>query len=127
MRIQANADTPEEALAGLRAGAAGIGLCRTEPMLLKPSRIQLMRTITTAKDEQGRQAALAALLPLHQGDLEAVFRAAGSVSLTVRLLDPPSCELVPEGYRRSVSLARIFGEHESAEVGGGPRAGTGGF
>jgi pyruvate,orthophosphate dikinase len=91
----ANADTPEQALAAIAAGATGIGLCRTEALLLAPDRLRLMRTIASAATEAERRQALDQLLPLHRSDVQSIFQIVAPRPITIRLLDPPLQDFLP--------------------------------
>ena len=94
--VRANADTPEDAERAHRFGAEGIGLCRTEHMFMAADRMPKMRAMVMAEDDAGRKAALDALLPLQQGDFESLFEAMADLPVTIRLLDPPLHEFLPD-------------------------------
>ena len=94
--IRANADSVEQALAAKLAGADGIGLCRTESMLLSPERLPLMHAILVAGTIGARQVAIDRLSSLHQQDIEALFRSNSPLPVTIRLLDPPLGWFLPE-------------------------------
>ena len=96
MRVRANADTPHDAQTAFAFGAEGIGLCRTEHMFFESSRIKAMREMILADDEAGRRIALAKLLPMQRGDFESLFEVMNGYPVTVRLLDPPLHEFVPQ-------------------------------
>ena len=93
--VRANADTPEDAVRAREFGAEGIGLCRTEHMFMAEERLPVVREMILAEDEQGRRAALDKLLPMQQGDFEAIFEAMAGLPVTIRLLDPPLHEFLP--------------------------------
>jgi pyruvate,orthophosphate dikinase len=93
--LRGSADTPAQARKAIEAGAAGIGLCRTEVMLLSSERLSLMRSIVLAKDGRARSNELAALLSLHQDDFASLFRVVSPLPLTSRLLDPPLQDFLP--------------------------------
>ncbi|MDE7357311.1 MAG: pyruvate, phosphate dikinase, partial [Bacteroidales bacterium] len=95
MVVRTNADTPHDAAVARNFGARGIGLCRTEHMFFEGDKIIPMREMILAKDEAGRRAALAKLLPLQRADFEGIFEAMHDLPVTVRLLDPPLHEFVP--------------------------------
>ena len=105
MRVRANADTPGDASTAFSFGAEGIGLCRTEHMFFESTRIKAMREMILSDDEAGRRAALAKLLPMQRGDFEALFEVMNGYPVTVRLLDPPLHEFVPQDEK---------GQHEMA-------------
>jgi len=92
--VRANADTPEDAARAVELGAEGIGLCRTEHMLLG-ERQPLMAAAIIAEGEAERAAAIAALRPLQESDFEQILRAVDGRPVTVRLLDPPLHEFLP--------------------------------
>ncbi|WP_042418236.1 pyruvate, phosphate dikinase [Streptacidiphilus anmyonensis] len=104
MQVRANADTPEDAAKALTLGARGIGLCRTEHMFLGERR-QLVEDMVLADTASGRDAALARLLPLQRGDFEAILAAMDGLPVTVRLLDPPLHEFLPDRTALAVSVA----------------------
>jgi pyruvate, orthophosphate dikinase len=93
--VRANADTPEDAAKAREYGAQGIGLCRTEHMFMAEDRLPVVREMILAEDERGRRAALDRLLPMQQGDFEAIFEAMAGLPVTIRLLDPPLHEFLP--------------------------------
>ena len=93
--VRANADTPEDAVKARDFGAQGIGLCRTEHMFMAADRLPVVREMILAQDEAGRRAALDKLLPMQQGDFEAIFEAMAGLPVTIRLLDPPLHEFLP--------------------------------
>jgi pyruvate,orthophosphate dikinase len=109
LAVRTNADTPEDALAARKFGAKGIGLCRTEHMFFEGDRIKPMREMILAKDEAGRRAALAKLLPIQRGDFEGIFEAMDGLPVTVRLLDPPLHEFVPHEAANQQEMAREMG------------------
>jgi len=99
LAVRANADTPADAAKAVELGAEGIGLCRTEHMFFDPSqplRIRAMRQMILAGDELSRRAALAKLLPFQRDDFEGIFRAMPGKPITIRLIDPPLHEFLPQ-------------------------------
>lgn len=94
--VRTNADTPEDAVRAREFGAEGIGLCRTEHMFMAADRQPKMRAMIMADNEDDRRAALAELLPLQQADFEGLFAAMHGLPVTIRLLDPPLHEFLPE-------------------------------
>jgi pyruvate,orthophosphate dikinase len=94
LRVRANADTPEDATKAREFGAEGIGLCRTEHMFFG-ERLPIVREMIMAENEEGRRSALDRLLPMQQGDFEAIFEAMAGLPVTIRLLDPPLHEFLP--------------------------------
>ena len=95
LKVRANADTPEDAAKAREFGAEGIGLCRTEHMFMAEERLPVMREMILADSEEGRRKALDKLLPMQQGDFEAIFEAMAGLPVTIRLLDPPLHEFLP--------------------------------
>jgi pyruvate, orthophosphate dikinase len=115
LRVRVNADTPADAHRGRDFGAEGIGLCRTEHMFFEGDRITPMREMILASDEEGRQRALAKLLPMQRTDFEGIFRAMEGFPVTIRLLDPPLHEFLPKQSEEIEALARQMGK-STAEV-----------
>ena len=112
--IRANADTPEDAARARRFGAQGIGLCRTEHMFLGERRALIERLIL-AEDDDEREAALNELLPMQRDDFVAIFTAMGGLPVTVRLLDPPLHEFLPDITELSVRVAVAEAKGEEHE------------
>jgi pyruvate,orthophosphate dikinase len=104
MRVRANADTADDAARARRFGAQGIGLCRTEHMFLGERR-ELVERLIVAEDEEERDAALAALLPLQREDFVGLLEAMDGLPVTVRLIDPPLHEFLPDITELSVRVA----------------------
>jgi pyruvate,orthophosphate dikinase len=96
MRVRANADTPEDARRAIMYGAMGIGLCRTERMFNEPDRLPIVIDMIVAESLEERQAALDQLLPIQRTDFRGIFEAMAPRPVTVRLLDPPIHEFLPE-------------------------------
>ncbi|MDE6043057.1 MAG: pyruvate, phosphate dikinase, partial [Muribaculaceae bacterium] len=113
--VRTNADSPRDAKQARAFGAQGIGLCRTEHMFFEGDRIDAVREMILASDEQGRRAALAKLLPMQRGDFEGIFEAMDGYGVTIRLLDPPLHEFVPHQTATQKELAEKMGI-ELAEV-----------
>jgi pyruvate,orthophosphate dikinase len=111
--VRANADTPEDAARARTFGAAGIGLTRTEHMFLGERR-QLVENLILADDETGRSAALDALLPLQRADFIGIFQAMDGLPVTVRLIDPPLHEFLPDITDLSVRVALAEAKGEEA-------------
>lgn len=106
--VRANADTPMDAAMALEFGAEGIGLCRTEHMFFDENRIAAMREMILAEDEAARRAALKKLQPFQRRDFEGIFTAMRGLPVTVRLLDPPLHEFLPEDEKLQRKLARTM-------------------
>ncbi|MFE5123842.1 pyruvate, phosphate dikinase [Streptomyces sp. NPDC056669] len=104
LRVRANADNAEDAARARRFGAQGIGLCRTEHMFLGERREMVERLILAHTDEE-RETALAGLLPLQRDDFVELFEAMDGLPVTVRLLDPPLHEFLPDITELSVRVA----------------------
>ena len=96
LRVRANADTPEDARVARALGAEGIGLVRTEHMFFAEDRILPMREMILADSVDARKVALAKLLPYQRADFAGMFRAMAGLPVTIRLLDPPLHEFLPE-------------------------------
>ena len=109
MGVRANADTPEDARIALRFGAEGIGLCRTEHMFFDVERLLAVREMILLRDEEGRRAALARLLPMQRGDFQALFRIIEGRPVTIRLLDPPLHEFLPHTAEEMAEIAKASG------------------
>ncbi len=109
LKVRANAETPLDAQTAKDFGAEGIGLCRTEHMFFDPSRINHMREMILAKDEAGRRQALDKLLPFQREDFVALFKIMDGLPVTVRLLDPPLHEFLPNKKEEQEALAKQMG------------------
>ena len=96
LRVRANAETPLDARTARQFGAEGIGLCRTEHMFFDDQRIQAVREMILADDEVGRRAALAKILPMQKADFVELFTIMEGLPVTIRLLDPPLHEFLPQ-------------------------------
>ncbi|HET6865388.1 MAG TPA: pyruvate, phosphate dikinase [Solirubrobacteraceae bacterium] len=107
--VRVNADTPSDAARARELGAEGIGLCRTEHMFMAEDRQPKMRAMIMADDRDGRRAALRELLPLQEDDFVGLFQAMRGLPVTIRLLDPPLHEFLPNlpELRAHVERARI--------------------
>jgi len=105
LRVRANADTPEQARNARERGAEGIGLCRTEHMFLGEERVAAVRTMIFASTSEEEASAYQALLPLQRGDFVGIFEAMDGVPVTVRLLDPPLHEFLPNHVDLAVAVA----------------------
>ena len=104
--IRTNADTPNDARVARLFGAHGIGLCRTEHMFFADERILRVREMILARNEAGRRKALDELLPFQKADFEGIFRALDGMPVTVRLLDPPLHEFLPQTEAQISAVAR---------------------
>ncbi|GAA2388718.1 pyruvate, phosphate dikinase [Streptomyces glaucosporus] len=117
MKVRANADNAEDAARARRFGAQGIGLCRTEHMFLGERR-ELVEHLILAETEERRESALDALMPLQKGDFAELFEAMDGLPVTVRLLDPPLHEFLPDLTELSVrvALAEARGERDENDL-----------
>ncbi|TET13669.1 MAG: pyruvate, phosphate dikinase [Actinobacteria bacterium] len=93
--VRANADTPDDSKVALNFGAEGIGLCRTEHMFFEADRIKAVRKMIVAKSKEEREKALAKLLPIQKKDFMEIFKVMNNLPVTIRLLDPPLHEFLP--------------------------------
>lgn len=109
MKIRTNADTVRDAKVAFDLGAEGIGLCRTEHMFFEAERIFAFRQMIVAKTEEARRAALEKILPYQQGDFEGLFREMKGYPVTIRLLDPPLHEFLPQAEADIEDLAKALG------------------
>jgi len=109
LAVRTNADTPDQTETAIAFGATGIGLTRTEHMFFEGNRIDAMREMILATDEQSRRAALAKLLPYQRADFNGIFTALKGFPATIRLLDPPLHEFLPHTKEQQLDLARSIG------------------
>src|SRR5664280_1315691 len=114
MNVRANADTPEDAVRARRFGAEGIGLCRTEHMFLGDRR-SMVEDLILAETDEARDKALAELLPLQRDDFVGIFEAMDGLPVTIRLLDPPLHEFLPDLTELSVRVALADARGEARE------------
>ncbi|HEX9312984.1 MAG TPA: pyruvate, phosphate dikinase [Actinomycetota bacterium] len=115
LRVRANADTPDQAANARARGAQGIGLCRTEHMFLGEERVAAVRKMIFADTEEEERGAYEALLPLQRGDFVGIFEAMDRLPVTVRLLDPPLHEFLPNHVDLAVAVA-VAEERGESEV-----------
>src|SRR5438046_3376210 len=118
LRVRANADTPGQSANAIERGAEGIGLCRTEHMFLGEERVAAVRRMIFAGSAAEEQAAYDPLMPLQRDDFVGIFQAMDGKPVTVRLLDPPLHEFLPDQVELAVAvaLARQQGQSQ-VEVG----------
>jgi pyruvate,orthophosphate dikinase len=109
MAVRTNAETPADARTAVGFGAEGIGLCRTEHMFFDVDRIVAMREMIMAVDSEGREAALAKLLPMQRQDFEELFTIMAGLPVTIRLLDPPLHEFLPHSADELADVAAAAG------------------
>ena len=105
LKVCTNADTPRDAEQAVRFGAEGIGLCRTEHMFFEADRIKAVREMIVSKNEEQRRKALEKLLPMQRGDFEGLFMAMGGRPVTIRFLDPPLHEFLPQEEGDIIEIA----------------------
>ena len=106
LKVRTNADTPGDAATARKFGAEGIGLCRTEHMFFDADRIVAVRQMILADSETERKAALDRLLPMQRGDFVAIFKEMEGLPVTIRLLDPPLHEFLPQKEEEFEEVAR---------------------
>ena len=109
MTVRTNADNPEQTANALAFGAVGIGLCRTEHMFFEGDRIDAMREMILADTLEDRQAALAKILPYQREDFTGMFEELKGLPATIRFLDPPLHEFLPNGKKQQEELAHKMG------------------
>jgi pyruvate,orthophosphate dikinase len=114
--VRANADTPEDARRARAFGAEGIGLCRTEHMFMAAERQPKMQRMIMADDEAARRAALDELQPLQQADFEGLLAAMAGLPVTIRLLDPPLHEFMPDRIELGERLAEARADGDDTAV-----------
>jgi pyruvate,orthophosphate dikinase len=107
LRVRANADTPRDAKVARQFGAEGIGLCRTEHMFFGDQRLAVMREMILADGVGAREKALEKLLPLQRGDFVGIFREMAGLPVTIRLLDPPLHEFLPNAEELMGELSEL--------------------
>jgi pyruvate, orthophosphate dikinase len=112
--VRANADTPEDARRAREFGAEGIGLCRTEHMFMEEGRLRIVREMLLSEDERALDAALEKLEPLQKEDFEKIFKAMDGLPVTVRLLDPPLHEFLPDSKDLAAKVAEAEARGENA-------------
>ena len=110
LRVRTNADTPRDAKKARELGAEGIGLCRTEHMFFEADRIAAFREMICSDTVEERKAALAKILPYQQGDFEQLYEALEGMPVTIRFLDPPLHEFVPNTDAEIELLAKTQGK-----------------
>ncbi|HJV34975.1 pyruvate, phosphate dikinase [Geomonas sp.] len=109
MKVRANADTPHDAKTAREFGAEGIGLCRTEHMFFEANRIAAVREMILSADIEGRKRALSKILPMQKGDFKGLFKEMKGLPVTIRLLDPPLHEFLPQEDKDIEALAATMG------------------
>lgn len=105
--VRANADNPEDAKKAFEFGAGGIGLCRTEHMFMDPKRVPIVQKMILAENFEERKLALAELLPMQQSDFEGIFEEMQGLPVTIRLLDPPLHEFLPDKEELLIEVTKL--------------------
>jgi len=114
MKVRTNAETPADARMARRFGAEGIGLCRTEHMFFDSDRIVAVREMIMAEDSAGRAKALAKIMPMQRTDFVELFTIMEGLPVTIRLLDPPLHEFLPQGEAELAEVAEAIGKDVAA-------------
>ncbi|MFA6023861.1 MAG: pyruvate, phosphate dikinase [Candidatus Gracilibacteria bacterium] len=109
LKVRSNADTPHDALVARRLGAEGIGLCRTEHMFFDEDRIMFVRQMILSPDKESRKRVLDKLLPYQRDDFIGIFKAMDGLPVTIRLLDPPLHEFLPNTEGKIKAVAQEMG------------------
>jgi pyruvate, orthophosphate dikinase len=109
LKVRTNADTPNDAKTAMKFGAEGIGLCRTEHMFFEPERLPVMREMIVARTVEQRVVALNKLLPMQRSDFEGLFTEMKGYPVTIRFLDPPLHEFLPQADEDITALAKEMG------------------
>jgi len=107
--VRTNADTPHDATVARQFGAVGVGLCRTEHMFFEGEKIKAMREMILAENKEGREKALAKLLPYQTKDFYGILKAMDGLPVNIRLLDPPLHEFVPHDLKGQQEMADTMG------------------
>jgi len=108
LKVRTNADTPHDSKVAREFGAEGIGLCRTEHMFFDAERIAAVREMILSDEVEGRELALAKILPMQRGDFTGIFREMKGLPVTIRLLDPPLHEFLPQEPKDIEDLSRTM-------------------
>ncbi len=112
MAVHANADNPKDAAKAREFGAKGIGLCRTEHMFMEQDRLPIVQEMILADNVEQREAALDKLLPIQQGDFYGILQVMEGLPTTIRLLDPPLHEFLPDGEALALEINDL--KHQNA-------------
>ncbi|MFY9415249.1 MAG: pyruvate, phosphate dikinase [Tepidanaerobacteraceae bacterium] len=116
LKVRANADTPRDAKTALEFGAEGIGLCRTEHMFMAQDRLPIVQQMIMSETKEEREEALAKLLPIQQDDFEGIFEVMDGLPVTVRLLDPPLHEFLPNAEELIEEIHELKANGNSEEL-----------
>jgi len=115
--VRTNADNPADASLARELGAEGIGLCRTEHMFFGDDRIPVVREMILAEDEKSRKKALKKLLPMQKADFLGIFRSMEGLPVTIRLLDPPLHEFLPDKEELDAKLRELEASGDWEKIG----------
>lgn len=107
LKVRANADNPQDAAKAREFGAEGIGLCRTEHMFMETERLPIVQEMILADNEEERRKALDKLLPFQKGDFYGILKAMSPYPVTIRLLDPPLHEFLPDYETLLLEIAEL--------------------
>jgi len=116
LRVRANADTPHDAKVARDFGAEGIGLCRTEHMFMAQDRLPVVQEMIMAETVEAREKALAKLLPMQEQDFEGILEAMHDLPVTIRLLDPPLHEFLPNAEQLITEIHELKLKGDTKEV-----------
>lgn len=116
LKVRANSDTPEDTARARTFGAEGIGLCRTEHMFMAPDRLPHVQEMIMAETQEARQAALAKLLPFQKEDFVGILKAMAPYPVTIRLLDPPLHEFLPEHESLLLEIVGLKNQNASQSI-----------
>ncbi len=115
MTVEANADTPKDIINSIKFGAEGVGLCRTEHMFMDPDRLPWVQKMIIAGTKEARKEALDKLLPMQYSDFYAMFKELGELPMTIRLLDPPLHEFLPDKETLIAEVATLRAQGKDAK------------
>ena len=107
LQVRTNADNPEDSAKAREFGAEGIGLCRTEHMFMAQDRLPAVQEMILAESEEERRTALAKILPMQKSDFIGIFKAMEGLPVTIRLLDPPLHEFLPDMEELTVEITKM--------------------
>ncbi|MGI6451642.1 MAG: pyruvate, phosphate dikinase [Desulfitobacteriia bacterium] len=118
LKVMANADNPVDAAKAREFGAEGIGLCRTEHMFMDPARLPIVQKMILAQNPEERAEALAELLPMQEEDFYGILKAMHGLPVTIRLLDPPLHEFLPDAEEliEAILILKLTADQEDRKV-----------
>ncbi len=114
LTVRANADTPQDTFKAIELGAKGIGLCRTEHMFMEQDRLPVVQQMIISGTEEARKEALEKLLPMQYQDFKGMFKALNGLPMTIRLLDPPLHEFLPNKEELIAEVAELKAKGQDA-------------